>query len=80
MKGVDPRTVQEYLGHSTIQITEKYSHLSKNHKREAIKILSFACEVETKLKQIAQEGNQPIGNEGVSGVGSGTILELFWRL
>lgn len=72
MKGVDPRTVQEYLGHSTIQITEKYSHLSKSHKREAIKILSFPAEVETKLKQNAQEGNKSIGNQGLSGVGDGT--------
>jgi integrase len=55
MKGVDPRTVQEYLGHSSIQITEKYSHLSKSHKREAINVLNFA-EVETKLKQIAEMG------------------------
>jgi len=54
MKGVDPRTVQEYLGHSSIQITEKYSHLSKSHKREAINVLSFGGEVETKLKQIGE--------------------------
>ena len=54
MKGVDPRTVQEYLGHSSIQVTEKYSHLSKSHKREAIKVLDFIAEDETKLKQIAE--------------------------
>jgi integrase len=53
MKGVDPRTVQEYLGHSSIQVTEKYSHLSKSHKREAINVLNFS-EVETKLKQIGE--------------------------
>ena len=56
MKGVDPRTVQEYMGHSTIQVTEKYSHLSKSHKREAINVLSFAEKVETKLKQIGKAG------------------------
>jgi integrase len=54
MQGVDPRTVQEYLGHSTIQVTEKYSHLSKSHKREAIKVMSFISDDETKLKQIAK--------------------------
>ncbi len=53
MQGVDPRTVQEYLGHSTIQVTEKYSHLSKSHKREAIKVLGFIADDETKLKQMA---------------------------
>lgn len=52
MKGVDPRTVQEYLGHSTIQVTEKYSHLSKSHKRDAIEALNFIAESETKVKQI----------------------------
>ncbi len=56
MQGVDPRTVREYLGHSTIQVTEKYSHLSKSHKREAIKVLSFISEDETELKQIAKAG------------------------
>lgn len=56
MRGVDQRTVQEYLGHSTIQVTEKYSHLSKSHKREAINVLSFIEEDETKLKQIAKLG------------------------
>ncbi len=40
MRGVDPRTVQEYLGHSTIQVTEKYSHFSKSHKRDAIEVIS----------------------------------------
>ena len=55
MKGVDARTVQEYLGHSSLQITEKYSHLSKSHKREAINVLSFLGQGETKLKQIGIE-------------------------
>jgi integrase len=54
MKGVDPRTVQEYLGHSSLQITEKYSHLSKSHKQEAINVLDFSERVETKLKQIGK--------------------------
>jgi integrase len=56
MKGVDPRTVQEYMGHSTIQVTEKYSHLSKSHKREAINVLSFAEKVEKKVKQTGKGG------------------------
>jgi len=54
MEGVDPRTVQEYLGHHSIQVTEKYSHLSKSHKREAIEALSFIAKDETKSKQIAE--------------------------
>jgi len=65
MKGVDPRTVQEYLGHSTIQVTERYSHLSKSHKREAIEVLCFARQRETKLKQIDEAGVQVIDNQRV---------------
>jgi integrase len=63
MQGVDPRTVQEYLGHSTIQVTEKYSHLSKSHKRQAIEVLNFSRGIETKLKQMGEEGLQVIENE-----------------
>ena len=36
MKRVDLRMVQAFLKHSTIQVTEKYSHLSKSHKRDTI--------------------------------------------
>jgi integrase len=58
MKGVDARTVQEYLGHSTIQVTEKYSHLSKSHKREAIEVLDFSRNIETKVKQLGASGRE----------------------
>ena len=61
MKGVDPRTVQEYLGHSSLQITEKYSHLSKSHKQEAINVLNFTDEVETKWKQIEKREDKLLG-------------------
>lgn len=36
MKRVDPRMVQAFLRYSTIQVTDKYCHLSKSHKRNAI--------------------------------------------
>ncbi|MCK4858810.1 MAG: tyrosine-type recombinase/integrase [candidate division Zixibacteria bacterium] len=48
MGGVDLRTVQELLGHSTLTVTEQYSHLSPDHRAKAVGVLDF----ETKLKQL----------------------------
>lgn len=39
MAGVDLRTVQELMGHKTIAMTVRYSHLAPSHQREAIERL-----------------------------------------
>jgi len=39
MAGVDLRTVQELMGHKTIQMTLRYSHLSPSHQRQAVERL-----------------------------------------
>ena len=36
MSGVDLKTVQELLGHKSIEMTMRYSHLSPDHKRTAV--------------------------------------------
>jgi integrase len=63
MQGVDARTVQEYLGHSTLQVTEKYAHLSKNHKHQAVEVLNFSTGIETKLKQKGERLTQRFVNQ-----------------
>ena len=41
MKGVSIRTVQELLGHSSIRVTEMYSHLSTGFKKQEIDLLDY---------------------------------------
>jgi len=41
MNGAGIRTVQELLGHHSIKVTEKYAHLSREHKQEAVALLGF---------------------------------------
>ena len=40
MAGVDIKTVQELVGHKSIEMTLRYSHLSPSHKRQAIDTLA----------------------------------------
>ena len=39
MKGVPMRVVQELLGHSTLQMTMRYAHLSPSAKTDAVAVL-----------------------------------------
>lgn len=39
MAGVDIKTVQELLGHKTLTMTLRYSHLSPDHKKRAVEVL-----------------------------------------
>src|SRR5262249_61048226 len=39
MTGVDLRTFQELLGHKSITMTMRYSHLSPSHTRRALEVL-----------------------------------------
>jgi len=39
MSGVDLKTVQELMGHKTIDMTLRYAHLSPDHKRKAVENL-----------------------------------------
>jgi site-specific recombinase XerD len=39
MAGIDLNTVKEILGHSSVNMTMRYSHLSKDHKKKAVATL-----------------------------------------
>jgi len=39
MKGVPLKAVQELMGHSTIEMTMRYAHLSPDVKKDAVQVL-----------------------------------------
>ena len=40
MSGVDLNTIRELLGHKSMAMTLRYSHLSRSHKQDAVDTLS----------------------------------------
>ncbi len=42
MKGVDLNTIRELLGHKTMQMVMRYSHLTDRHKAQAVALLDSA--------------------------------------
>jgi integrase len=44
MSGIDPRTVQKWMGHKDLKTTLRYAHVSPDHEREAIQKLSYQTE------------------------------------
>ena len=51
MKGIDLKTVAELVGHTTTQMTERYSHLGPAHKRAAVELLPRGLMCYTGAKQ-----------------------------
>jgi len=61
MAGVDLRTVQELMGHQTIAMTQRYAHLSPEHKLAAVQRLvsrptSTATSTEAAASKAAAQG------------------------
>ena len=57
MNGVDIKTVQELLGHASVTMTMKYSHLAPDHRTRAIKTLDTAYQTDTKTDTVENSGN-----------------------
>ena len=64
MAGVDIRTVQELMGHSTITMTMRYAHLSPAHLRTAVNKASLG----------------PIASQIQVGTGSKTGSNAMWQI
>ena len=56
MAGVDLMTVKELLGHATLTMTMRYSHLAPDHRMRAIKTLDSAYQTDTKTDTVENSG------------------------
>ena len=52
MSGVDMMTGKALLGHATLTMTMRYSHLAPDHRMRAIKTLDFAYQTDTKTDTV----------------------------
>jgi integrase len=57
MRGASMKAVQEHLGHTTIAMTQRYSHLSRDFQREEVNRLNGLCG-ENGKKLVRNEANQ----------------------
>jgi len=55
MANVNLKTVQELLGHRTIQMTMRYAHLSAKHKQQAVNILQRRLRLNDSHKLVTNE-------------------------
>ena len=57
MNGVDIKTVQELLGHASLNMTMRYSHLAPDHRLRAIKTLDKALQTDTITDTVEKSGS-----------------------
>ena len=54
MAGVDLTTVKELLGHKTLSMTLRYSHLSPSHKQRAVEVLDETVQPKRTIQKTIQ--------------------------
>ncbi len=69
MSGVDPMTGKELLGHTTLTMTIRYSHLAPDHRMRAIQTLDSAYPTDTITDTVENSGIDPLAQvvENISG-------------
>ena len=60
MAGVDLRTVQELMGHKSIQMTVRYSHLTPKHTLAAVEMLAGGVTVTPTSTKTSTEAKEQI--------------------
>jgi len=58
MLGIDLKTMQELMGHKTIEMTLRYAHLSPDHKRRAVESLGQRMDTNWTPEQKSVESNK----------------------
>ncbi len=61
MRGVPLMVIQELMGHVTIEMTERYAHLSPDTRREAVGVLDrpFALACDISATRMEEAANHP---------------------
>jgi integrase len=66
MEGIDLATVRELLGHKSIEMTLRYSHLSPDHRSRAVKVMDalmgMDTNMDTRLNSIECRTPKSVGN------------------
>ncbi len=79
MAGVDIRTVQELLGHKTLEMTMRYSHLAPAHKAAAVEKLAAALDRVERAPPVSTSAAGAGAESGTSAVPAAN-LERSWNV
>ena len=71
MRGASLKAVQELLGHESIEMTLRYSHLTPDVKREAVQLLDRPEKLGDIRETEGAEKRNPRGDRGLDGAGKG---------